>query len=231
MTPYYSDPMVTLYHGDALELMPTMRGSSVGLVVTDPPYIIGSTSIGNAATKAGTWADVMNSARWFRDWYSMAARLLRQDGALWTFCNWRGLPVVIKGAADAGLTVTSTLVWHKEWIGPGGEKGLRPAYEMVALMAMPEFTIPDRGVPDVWTQMWSAYKPSGHPAEKPVALLRRIIETSATSGSVMDPFAGSGSTLVAAKALGLRSIGIEADEAWCEVAADRLRQEVLGLVS
>lgn len=228
MTPYYQDDLVTLYHGDSLEMMPELRGG-FGLVVTDPPYIIGATSIGNAATKAGTWADVMNSARWFRDWYAMAKRLLRQDGALWTFCNWRGLPVVVKGAADAEWTVTSVLCWYKDWIGPGGHQGLRPSYEMVALMAMPEFIIPDRGTPDVWTQQWASYKPTGHPAEKPVALIRRLIEASGSIGPVLDPFAGSGSTLYAAKALGLSSVGIEADESWCEVAANRCRQEVLGL--
>jgi DNA modification methylase len=231
VTPYYQDDLVTIYHGDSLELLPTMRGNSAGLVVTDPPYIIGATSIGNAATKSGTWADVMNSARWFRDWYVMCKRVLRQDGGLWTFCNWRGLPVVIKGAADAEWTVASVLVWHKDWIGPGGPIGLRPSYEMVALMPMPEFTIPDRGVPDVWTQQWASYKPTGHPAEKPVALLRRLIETSAVDGPVLDPFMGSGSTLVAAKAAGLTAIGIEADEGWCEVAANRCSQEVLGLTA
>ena len=231
MSPYYQDDHVTIWHGDSLEVMPTLRGSSFGLVITDPPYIIGAVSVGNAASKSGTWADVMNSARWFRDWYEMAKRLLRPDGALWTFTNWRGLPVVIKGAADAGLTVHSALVWNKDWIGPAYLNALRPSYEMVAMMAMPDFTIPDRTIPDVWTQPWAAYKPTGHPAEKPVDLMRRIVEASGGIGPVLDPFAGSGSTLVAAKAAGIGAVGIEADEKWCEVAAKRLSQEVLGLVA
>ncbi len=231
MTPYYSDDLVTIYHGDALEILPTLQGGSIGLIATDPPYIVGAVSIGNASSKAGTWADVMNSTRWFRDWYAMSKRLLRQDGALWTFCNWRGLPVVIKAAADAEWTVTSVLVWHKDWIGPGGQQGLRPSYELVALMAMPEFAIPDRGTPDLWTQQWASYKPTGHPAEKPSTLMARIIQTSATKGPVLDPFMGSGSTLVAARTLGIRAIGIEADEGWCAVAASRCSQEVLGLTA
>lgn len=231
MKPYYSDATTTIYHGDSLELLPEMRTQSVGLVVTDPPYIIGAVSVGNAATKSGTWADVMNSARWFRDWYGECKRLLRPDGALWTFTNWRGLPVVIKGAADAGLQVQSALVWNKDWIGPAYVNALRPSYEMVAMMAMPDFTIPDRSLPDVWTEPWSAHKPTGHPAEKPVDLMRRIIEASGSIGPVLDPFMGSGSTLVAAKAAGIKAVGIEADEAWCEVAAKRLSQEVLGLAA
>lgn len=153
---------------------------------------------------------------------------------MWTFLNWRSLPVVMKAAIDAEWPVVSNLVWHKDWIGPGGSVGLRPAYEMVALLPMPEFTIEDRGIPDVMTYKWASFKPSGHPAEKPVALLSRLIVESTASIKpqvrvVLDPFAGSGSTLVAAKGYGHRAIGIEAEEKWCEVAAQRCAQEVLGL--
>jgi len=230
MTPYCSDTAITLWHGDALEILPTMRGATVDLCVTDPPYVIGALSAGNMATKAGGWGDMMNSARWFRDWYAMVRRLIRPSGALWTFLNWRSLPVVMKAAFDAEWSLTSLLVWHKDWIGPGGSVGLRPAYELVALMAGPEFSIEDRGLPDVWTYKWASFKPSGHPAEKPVELLARLIsESTRKPGTILDPFAGSGSTLVAAKTLGHRAVGIEAEEKWCETAANRCRQEVLGL--
>jgi len=231
VTPYYADDLVTIYHGDALDVLPTLRGSSVGLVVTDPPYVIGAVSAGNMGTKAGGWGDMMNSSRWFRDWYAECRRILRQDGALWTFCNWRSLPVVMKASFDAEWALSSVLVWHKDWIGPGGPIGLRPAYELVALMALPDFTIPDRGIPDVWTHQWASYKPTGHPAEKPVPLLSRLVEVSEKRGPILDPFLGSGSTLVAAKSAGIAAIGIEAEEKWCEMAANRCRQEVLGLTA
>lgn len=153
-----------------------------------------------------------------------------EDGAMWTFHNWRSLPVVMKAALDAEFPVASDLVWHKDWIGPGGTVGLRPAYEMVALLPMPDFSIEDRGLPDVWTHKWASFKPSGHPAEKPVALLSRLIRESG-GGVVLDPFMGSGSTLVAAKAEGARAIGIETEERWCELAATRCSQETLGLTA
>lgn len=199
------------------------------LIVTDPPYVIGAVSAGNIGSKAGGWGDMMNSARWFRDWYAMARERLARDGALWTFCNWRSIPVVMRAAADADWSVASMLVWDKDWIGPGGSVGLRPAYELVALMPGDDFAIPDRGVRDIWTHRWAAHKPSGHPAEKPVPLLRQIIETSGVSGLVVDPFMGSGSTLKAAAELGLPAIGIEAEERWCEVAASRLSQTALAV--
>lgn len=194
-----------------------------------PPYVIGAVSAGNLASKAGGWGDMMNSARWFRDWYSMVRRVLRPDGAMWSFCNWRSLPVVMKAAVDAEWSLASVLVWHKDWIGPGGSVGLRPSYELVALLPGPEFSIEDRGLPDMWTVPWASYKPNGHPAEKPIDLMARLIQESTKTGPILDPFAGSGTTLVAAKNLGHQAIGIEAEERWCEVAASRLSQGVLGL--
>jgi DNA modification methylase len=227
--PYYEDDAITIYHGDSLDIIPSLQ--LVDLVVTDPPYVIGAVSAGNIATKAGGWGDMMNSARWFRDWYVMVHERLALNGAMWTFCNWRSVPVIMRASADAGWSVQSMLVWHKDWIGPGGSVGLRPAYELVALMARQDFQIPDRGIPDVWTERWASHKPSGHPAEKPVKLLSRLVAASGLEpGSlVLDPFAGSGSTLRAAKDSGMRAIGIEAEEKWCEVAAKRCAQEVLGM--
>lgn len=226
IAPYYADESVTLYHGDALEVLPTLAAGSVHAVVTDPPYVIGAVSAGNIGAKSGGWADMMNSSLWFSAWYRECDRLLKRSGSFWTFCNWRSLPVVMRAALDASLPVTSLLVWDKEWIGPGGPVGLRPSYELVALMARPEFAVPDRGTPDLWRHKVGSHKPNGHPAEKPVGLVRRIL-TSAGLGPgalVVDPFLGSGTTALAAQSLGLRCVGVEAEERWCEVAAKRLAQ-------
>lgn len=230
-TPYYQDANVTLWHGDCLDVLPTIPAGSVDACVTDPPYVIGAVSAGNLASKSGGWADMMNSALWFTEWYRMVDRTLRHTGSFWTFCNWRTLPVVMKSAVTAGLPVTSLMVWDKEWIGPGGPQGLRPAYELCALLAKPGFAIPDRGVSDVWRHKTGGHKPNGHPAEKPVGLVERILTVSALKPgqTVLEPFAGSGTTAVAAKALGLRCLAIEAEEKWCELIASRLDQGVLDL--
>jgi site-specific DNA-methyltransferase (adenine-specific) len=204
--------------------MASLAAGSIDLIVTDPPYVIGAVSAGSLGSKAGGWQDMMNSAPWFASWYRQAASLLRHNGAMWSFCNWRSLPVVMRAATDAGLPITSMMVWDKEWIGPGGSQGLRPAYELCGLFAKPDFAIPDRGIPDVWRHKTGGHKPNGHPAEKPVDLMRKIIRVSANAGLVLDPFMGSGTTLVAAQAEGVRAIGIEAEEKWCELAAKRLSQ-------
>lgn len=227
MTPYYEDDAVTIYHGDSMEILPSLKSSSFSLCVTDPPYIIGAVSAGNMASKSGGWADMMNSSAWFTMWYREVSRLLHSSGAFWTFLNWRTLPVVMRAAVDAQLPITSMMVWDKEWIGPGGVQGLRPSYEMVALMAQPRFAVPDRSTNDVWRHQVGSYKASGHPAEKPEKLVRRIITTSATEGMILDPFLGSGTTAVAAKNAGLRCVGVEAEERYCEIAARRCGQDAL----
>lgn len=221
MKPYYEQSGVTIYHGDALDLLQGFEAQGFEAVVTDPPYVIGAVSAGNMASKAGGWADMMNSALWFAAWYEQVQRLLSERGSFWTFCNWRSLPVVMRAAMTAAMPITSLMVWDKEWIGPGGKQGLRPAYELVALSAKPEFAIRDRSIPDVWRCKVGSYKPHGHPAEKPQALVERILRTCEAS-RVLDPFMGSGTTLAAARALGIPAVGIEAEERYCEVAAKRL---------
>lgn len=229
MNPYYEDDFVTLYQGDCLDVLPSLGRETIDCCLTDPPYVIGAVSAGNMASKSGGWADMMNSALWFTEWYKLVGSLLRRSGSFWTFCNWRSLPVVMKAAIGSDMPITSLLVWDKEWIGPGGSQGLRPSYELVALMAQPDFAVPDRGVADVWRHKTGGYKPDGHPAQKPVLLAERILRTSGLRAgqTVLEPFAGSGTTAVAAKALGLRCVAIEAEEKWCELTASRLSQDAL----
>lgn len=100
-------------------------------------------------------------------------------------------------------------------------------------MAQPDFAIPDRGVADIFRHKVGSYKEHGHPAEKPPGLVQRILATAAVPPGevVLDPFLGSGTTAIAARALGLRCVAIEAEEKWCDMAASRLAQDVLDLGS
>jgi DNA modification methylase len=129
-----------------------------------------------------------------------------------------------KAACDIGWSIESLLVWDKQWIGPGGQKGLRPSFELVALFAGEDFVIPNRGIPDVQSFKWSSTKPNGHPAEKPVALMDFLIRNSTKPGDVvMDLFMGSGTTGVAALASDRRFIGVEMDERFFDLACERIK--------
>lgn len=216
--------------GDCLDVMAGMAPMSAAVVFADPPYGINTKSDGDG--KLNPWADLVNSALWYREWIGLARRVLRPDGCLWSCMNWRSMVTFQKAACDLGWPIESLLVWHKDWIGPGGAKGLRPSYELVALWAMPDFTVKNRGIPDVQTFKWSSKKPNGHPAEKPIALADFCLKHS-PAGLVVDPFCGSGTSGVAALKRGSPWIGCEVDAVWAEAArvrvADAESQETLDL--
>lgn len=156
---------VKLYQGDCLEIMRDIPDDSVDLVLTDPPYMINTKSTGTG--KISPWADYCNASFWYAEWMKETRRVLKNTGGLWTFLNWRSFVTFQKAACDIGWPIESVLVWDKCWIGPGGKKGLRPSYELVALFAMPEFQIENRGLYDIQRFRWSSKKPHGHPAENP----------------------------------------------------------------
>ncbi|HZD70341.1 MAG TPA: site-specific DNA-methyltransferase [Actinomycetes bacterium] len=202
------------------DVLPTIEAAD--LVVTDPPYVVGLASSVHETNKVGGWPDLMNAATWYGSWLRECQRLTAPAGAAWVFNSWRSFPALARGAYEARWAIQSLLVWDKQHIGPAGLRGLRPRYEVVALFAHRRFAITDRTIPDICAYRWPATrKPTGHPAEKPVTLLRHLIRISGGQ-LVLDPFAGSGSTLVAAKQFGRRAIGIEAEERWCELTATRL---------
>lgn len=222
--PYYADDKAGIYiiHGDCREILPQLP--KVDLVLTDPPYGINTKSDGMG--KLNPWADLCNASLWYELWLNECRARLTDAGACWTFLNWRSLPTFQKASCGIQWPIDSLLVWDKCWIGPGGTRGLRPSYELVALWGMPDFSIADRSIPDIRRSKWSSHKPSGHPAEKPLDLFKWIASISG-GGAILDPFMGSGTTLRAAKDLGRKAIGIEIEERYCEMAANRLRQEVM----
>jgi len=223
MKPYYDHNGITIYNGDCLEIMPELE--PVDLVVTDPPYNFTTASAGNG--KLNPWADLCNSAYWFSAWIKIAMeRLRKKQGAIWEFSNWKTIPTITKAVFDVGHKIESLLVWDKDWIGPGGARGLRPSYELVALICHSKFQIPDRGIYDIQKFPWSSQR-KYHPAEKPLQLIKWLIKISGEGITTLDPFMGSGTTLVAAKALGRKAIGIEISEKDCEIAVGRLAQEAI----
>lgn len=217
-------PDFKIHHGDCLEILRTLPSASVDAVVTDPPYMVGAISVGSGREKKGTWADMENAAYWFSAWMGECKRVLKPTGYLLTFGNWRSIPTLILALSLCQMPATSCMVWDKQWIGPAGPQQLRGVYEIVMFSAMPDASIPDRGATDIEREKWMAgnMAKSGHPAEKPVALMRRLLRlASPLGGTVLDPFAGSGSTGVAAIIEGREFIGIEREAHYVEIANRR----------
>ena len=214
----------TIHHGECLDILRSLPSGSVDAVVTDPPYGINTKSDG--AGKLNPWADLCNSAFWYTAWLSECRRIIKPDGCAWSFLNWRSLVTFQKAACDTAWPIESLLVWDKQWIGPGGPRGLRPSYEMVALFSGEEFAIKDRGLPDIQRFKWCGHKPNGHPAEKPVALAEWLVNTTAEGGTVLDPFMGSGTTGVACMRTGRKFIGCEIDKGYYDIAKRRIEEAV-----
>ena len=212
---------IELHNMDCLEFMKSMPDKSVDCVLTDPPYSINTKSDGSG--KLNPWADRINSAFWYKEWIGEARRILKPTGCLWSFLNWRSFVTFQKATDDLRWSIESVLIWNKCWPGPGGMKGLRPSYEMVALWANEEFSIENRGLYDIQEFRASSTKPTGHPAEKPLPLFEWLIEISTRPGDlIVDLFMGSGTAGVACVKTNRDFIGCEVDDNWCRSSEKRI---------
>ncbi|MBE3120152.1 MAG: site-specific DNA-methyltransferase [Candidatus Atribacteria bacterium] len=212
---------IVLIRGDCLEVLPTLEPGLCDVCIADPPYSFLTSSAG---TKVSMWADCINNARWFAEVLRMIKLVMRR-GTLWMFTSWKTVATLQKASHDADLPITSMLVWDKDWIGPGGVSGLRPSYEMVALWCIGGKTILDRGVRDLWKVPWSSRKPNGHPAEKPEALIERILAVTQAQ-TILDPFGGSGTVAAVAARVGVPCVSIELEDKWMDLAMDRIKKEL-----
>lgn len=245
MTPYFDAGDVQLYHGDMRQILPGLDVAA-DCVLTDPPY--GETKLAwdrwpdcwpDALTGAARSMWCFGSMRMFLDRAAeFAAWRLSQD-VVWEKQNGTGF------AADRFKRVHEhALHWYQ-----GDWSGIRHEVPRVAVNHRTRGNasrgqVPHTGVigSTTWTDdgtrltrsviaapnMWR--RGAVHPTEKPTEVLRPLIEYACPPGGlVLDPFAGSGSTAVAARLTGRRAVLIEADERYCEVIARRLAQDVLPL--
>lgn len=246
---YYADDLVTVIHDDAGVAMAEMPDESVDIVVTSPPYNMGLVPGGNgkgmyrpgANGKAGRFRegygvhdDAMDQGEYDAWQRAMLAEMWRvarlgvfynhrprvEHGRLRTPLSWDFGPAVLR----------QIVVWDR---GTGIDVNLRAfctRQEWIMVFAKPAFALVDHaasGMGDVW-RLGMATDETEHPAPFPVSLPARAIDATGAR-SVLDPFMGSGTTLVAAKAAGIRGIGVDNSERWCRRAIQRLAQEALGL--
>lgn len=212
--------------GDSLELMAELPAESFHAVITDPPYMIGAISTGDTKSKGGSWVDLMNASFWYRAWMAESWRVLKDGGYMVIFTNWRSVPMLMKACADAKIPTSSLAVWDKEWIGPASPAQLRPTYEMMLFCGKGTARIDNRSQSDIFRHKWMAAHSaqSGHPAQKPVPLLKQVVELVTKPGeSVCDPFMGSGTTGIAAVSAGRTFHGYDGDAEHFAEAGERIK--------
>lgn len=242
--PYYSDAAVSLYHGDALEVLPSLT-AEFDCCVTDPPY--GETAL--------PWD------RWPAGWPALVAEV---TDSLWCFGSMRMF--LNRRDEFSKWKLAQDIVWQKHnGSGPAMPDRFQRVHEHAVHWYQGAWSSvfkqqqrvtragPDKGSlrthlnvehrgayqPRSWTDdgtravqsvisARSMHQRALHPTEKPVSILDPLISYSCPlGGTVLDPFAGSGSTLVTARDSGRRAVGVEADEWYCEAAARRLAADSL----
>jgi site-specific DNA-methyltransferase (adenine-specific) len=242
MRPYYDDGLgIVLYHGDARDVLASLLPESVTLLWTDPPYghsnhegdfnarlntHRGLVSAPIANDSPDLMREVVDAA------LTLSVPLLRPDCCCCCCCGGGGPRPTFAWVANRldrdGLQFFHSVIWDK--LNPGLGWRFRRQHEMVMVahrtggkLAWADDNV---AVPNV--QSLGPPRNRQHPNEKPLELPARFITWHTQPGDlVLDPFAGSGTTIRAAKNLGRRAIGIELVEAYCEVIAERLSQEVL----
>jgi DNA modification methylase len=202
MKPYYEQDGITIYHGDCREVLPSLNAD---VLVSDPPYGMSYRSGWSGVSVRG------DSDTTIRDM---------------VLSIWEPRPAAVFGRWDqprpAGAKIR--LIWDKgEWPGMGDlSLPWGPSDEEIYILGGGW-----HGKRNGTVIRRNRIGGGGlHPTEKPADLMEHIIRR-APPGTILDPFMGSGSTLVAAKRLGRKAIGIEIEERYCEIAAKRLAQREL----
>lgn len=194
MRPYYQDELVTLYHGDCRDVLPLLAADAV---ITDPPYGVGFDSWDSSIPEG--WLDLAKASAPIVAFTTAPTTLWDYPRPDWVLCWYR--PAAQSRTAWGGFN-------HWTPIPVYGRGAF--SVDVINLHAM--------------QRAQRARKVSAaHSSPKPAALIRWLL-AGFGSETVIDPFAGGGSTLRAAKATGVKATGIEINEQYCEAAADSLRQ-------
>ena len=217
MSIYYQDEHITLYHGDCLEITDWLQAD---ILVTDPPYGMDHTARGTYDPATGKTHKPQGRERVNND-HTTEAR----DSALEA---WGDKPALVFGTwrQPRPAETRHRLIWWKQGQPPGP---LNAAFmlqdEEIYVMGKGwiETSPPMRTVIATNEHRSLEVTKIGHPTPKPVGLMEQLIER-APDGVIADPFAGSGATLVAARNLGRKAIGVELEEKYCEIIAQRLSQ-------
>lgn len=210
--------------GDCLDVLKTIDTGSVDFIITDPPYGIDFQS--RRAVDANNYKEKIKGDKRPFIWFLYdAARVLKIGGGMLCFSRWDVQQIFIKAMELAGLTVKNVLVWDKKTHTSGDLKGdFGARYETIIFATKGRYLLPGKRPENllVCPAINSHY--IIHPNQKPVELIKQLIEqTTKPDELILDPFMGIGTTCQAAIETGRRSIGIELDERYFDIAVERCK--------
>lgn len=201
-------------HGNCIEVMSAMAGGSVDFVLTDPPYI---TRYRDRDRRTVVNDD--NNA-WLDPAFAQMYRVLQRDAYAVSFYGWPKVDLFASAWRKAGFRIGGHIVFRKRYVSKRALLAYR--HEQAYLLVKGTPRPPDNPPEDVIDWQYTGNKL--HPTQKPVGIIKPLIRAFCEpGGTVLDPFAGSGSTLVAAAATGRCGVGIELDAAHAATASKRLQ--------
>ena len=236
----------TLHEGDALTVLDRIPAASVDAVIADPPYNSGGRTPTERTTQtargkyvtgrvgdvknelpdfAGDNRDQLGYIAWLGVVLSKCLRVTRLGGAALVFCDWRQLSATTDALQVAGWTLRGIAVWHKPIARP--QKGrLKQDCEFIVWGSNGPMT--GKNNPVYLPGLYTGSQPRGaerqHITQKPLDVIRQLVRIAPPGGTVLDPFAGSGTTGVAALAEGRGFVGVEITQHYAAIARDRLTQ-------
>jgi len=205
--------MNSITRGDCVEVMKSMPASSVDFILTDPPYLV------RYCDRSGRTVKNDNNDAWIDPAFAQMHRVLKDNSFCVSFYAWNKADRFIDAWKKAGFHMAGHIVFTKEYSSSARFLGYQ--HEQAYLLAKGNPDTPANPPPDVipWTYTGNKL----HPTQKPVGIFAPLLEAFTKPGDVvLDPFAGSGSTLVAARDMGRRFLGIELDETHHRTASTRL---------
>jgi DNA modification methylase len=206
-------PNSTILQGDCVTVMSRMAAQTVDFILTDPPYLV------HYCDRKGRSVANDNNVEWLHPAFAEMYRLLKPDAFCVSFYGWAKADLFLAAWRAAGFRPVGHIVFRKRYASKTGF--LRAQHETAYLLAKGQPDYPPAPIPDVLD--WRYTGNQQHPTEKPVDVLVPLITAFCPPvGTVLDPFCGSGSTLVAARQLGRAALGIELDATHCRTALRRL---------
>lgn len=217
-----------LYNGDCLEVMRKMLNESVGLIVTDPPYLMDYQS--NRRDKKDRFDKIKNDKNNYsliQNYLQECYRIARNNTAIYCFCSWHNIDF-FKSEFEKYFKLKNIIVWNKNNHGTGDLKGsYAPKHEFILFGHKGRVLLREKRIADVIDCPKVPSKKLTHPTEKPQELLEIFIKQSSGEGDVVfDGFMGTGSCGIVANSLNRKFIGIELDNTYFNIAKDRIKQAI-----
>lgn len=195
-----------VHHGDCLDVLAGMPDASVDAIVTDPPYKLGQ------AYSANVDADNLLAVSGFWEVARELHRVTKPGGIAAIYYDTRILPLCIETMRRAGWTYLRGLTLYRRWGSASVVAGWMSTSDFILIYARPgaKHKFYGKTSHDVYTRTGPEAFSSGHPAQKPLEITRSIVQrVTPPGGTVLDPYAGSGTTVEAALLEGFRCVAIE----------------------